>query len=369
MKIHYLSASTLPSLDANSVHVIKMCQAFSDHGHEVSLLGHSSSKSKTKIFDYYDVDDRFELVLCRDPKVRRLRGLTRVLHVSSSLRRGGLPDLFYARDEWSLAYIAGRSIPFIFEAHGLPSSKLRHLLIERLMLSPNMARVVFISQALSAEFIKIFPNLDTAKILVAPDSANVPKKTPRPVLLWPGRENSLQVGYVGSLYHGRGIDLIQKMAALLPEVDFHLVGGKEKLINQYKINTDLPNVKYHGHVPHKSVPSYFTRFDILLAPYQPDVTLASGAKTGSWMSPLKAFEYMTTGKPIVVSDLPVLREIFENNSTALMVRHDDVNAWVSAVQTLGDDGELRMRLGTNALEKVKINSWTKRAELVLEGLP
>jgi len=70
----------------------------------------------------------------------------------------------------------------------------------------------------------------------------------------------------------------------------------------------------------------------------------------------------------VISDLPVLREIFNDGEDALMVRHDDINAWTQTVDRLRNDPDLRRRLGEMAIENVRNHSWPDRAKLVLSGL-
>ena len=63
MKILYLSKSIIPSRTANSIHVMKMCQAFSDNGHEVILITpdqkNQYEKDVKNVFEYYDVKKNF----------------------------------------------------------------------------------------------------------------------------------------------------------------------------------------------------------------------------------------------------------------------------------------------------------------------
>ncbi len=368
MKIYYLSASTVPSRDANSVHVMEMCQAFSRNGHQVSLFGHCSTRNHASIFDYYDAKFPFDLVVSKDPMIRRLRGVSRLAHVRAMLNRMPAPDIFYARDEWSLTLAADRGRPFVLEVHSPPSSRLRRTLAKRLVQHPNLARVVVISEALSAEYKMIFPFIQKEKIIVARDGANIQEEPAKGVLLWPGRENKTQIGYVGSLFVGRGIDIIINMARRIPDADFHLVGGRDQDLEDWKKQGLPPNLFFHGHVPHKLVPSYFSQLDILLAPYQRNVRLVGGLETAKWMSPLKVFEYMAAGRPIIVSDLPVLREIFSNDLTAILVQPDDIDSWVAAALRLIDDPSLAQKIVNGSRDLMQKYSWSDRSQLVLDGL-
>jgi glycosyltransferase involved in cell wall biosynthesis len=84
-------------------------------------------------------------------------------------------------------------------------------------------------------------------------------------------------------------------------------------------------------------------------------------------SPIKMFEYMARHKPIVASDLPVLREIL-NDSNAVLVGPEDTEAWVAALHTLGDPA-LRERIGGKAYQDfITRYTWKRRAEKVLEGI-
>jgi glycosyltransferase involved in cell wall biosynthesis len=109
-------------------------------------------------------------------------------------------------------------------------------------------------------------------------------------------------------------------------------------------------------------------FDVLVAPYQKQVFVQGGAETSAVMSPLKLFEYMSTGRAIVCSDLPVLREVMHADHNALLVRPDDAAAWVSAVERLSDP-QLRHRLGSAAREQfLAHHTWRARAQAALSGV-
>jgi glycosyltransferase involved in cell wall biosynthesis len=88
-----------------------------------------------------------------------------------------------------------------------------------------------------------------------------------------------------------------------------------------------------------------------------------------WMSPLKLFEYMSYAKPIIASDLPVLREVLEDGRTALLAAPDDPEPWVAALERLRDDAGLRQKLGAEALAHFEGNyTWTSRARRVIEAV-
>jgi glycosyltransferase involved in cell wall biosynthesis len=174
---------------------------------------------------------------------------------------------------------------------------------------------------------------------------------------------------VGHLYAGRGIELINTMARALPSVAFHLVGGSEEDRGRMVRLGLSPNVILHGHHPPSQLANFFQKFDAVLAPYQSKVAVAGGGDTSDYMSPLKLFEYMAWGKPILCSDLPVLREVIEHRRNGLLLPPDDPATWVAALNRLIANPAERECLGNNArTDFLTRHTWRQRADRVLDGL-
>ena len=77
---------------------------------------------------------------------------------------------------------------------------------------------------------------------------------------------------------------------------------------------------------------------------------------------MKLFEYMASGRPIVASDLPSLREILRDEENALLVEPGNAVALTAGVQRIKDDAALGGRLALQALEDVREFTWARRAE-------
>lgn len=118
---------------------------------------------------------------------------------------------------------------------------------------------------------------------------------------------------------------------------------------------------FTGRVPYESVPDYVTASDVCVAPFIRD----RNDKIG--LSPLKVYEYMGCGKPVVASDIAGVRELLDLSGGGIPVRPEDPQAIASAVTMLLADREKRMQMGRAGCEYVsKNNSWEVVARKVGE---
>ncbi len=367
MRLFYLSVAEIPSRLASSVQVMKMCRAFAKHGHEVVLFARSGSEKTADSFAFYACEPSFRIEICSGPHAGLLGKIAHPIKAAFRIRSEETPDLLYARHPFSLAVAAPLGTPMIFEAHVLPRSMAERRVQEWLFRRANFRRLITISDALRRDYQALFPWLPDAKVIVAHDGADLPETTgcaPRQ------QHKRLQVGYVGNLYPGKGMDMVTALAERMPDVDFHVVGGAEEDLRRWRTRAPYSNLRFHGFVPHADLQAVYADLDIALAPLQRRVATRVGTDDiARWTSPLKIFEYMAHGKAIVCSDLPVLREILSHGRNAWLVPPDSPEAWVAAVRTLAGDPALRAKLAGAAHQEIKAEySWEHRAELVLAGL-
>ncbi len=374
MRILYISDSIIPSCTANSINVMKMCNAFSNIGHEVVLLSikrpGSHQKEVENEFDFYGVEPRFEIRKFHLPLMKfsillySLRCAVEILKIK--------PDLVYGRFLRGVWLAARLNFDVVYEMH-FPVWKMPRvgrLLFSNLVKNEKLKFLVVISKALKEMVEK---DISGKEIIVAHDGADLIgdiKKEVKTILSDQDR-NRTKVGYVGHLYPGRGIELILKMATELPDIDFHIIGGKEEDIKAKKRELKENNVFFHGFIPPYLINDYILGCDILIMPYQRKVAI-SGDKysdTSRWMSPLKMFEYMASGKPIIASDLPILSEVLEHGRNAVLVAPDDTDGWVRAVRHLINNEKLGERIAQQALIDLRQSyTWKRRAQKVLSDV-
>jgi len=109
-------------------------------------------------------------------------------------------------------------------------------------------------------------------------------------------------------------------------------------------------------------------FVVALLPNQARVIVSGGTvDIGRWTSPLKLFEYMAAGRPIVASRLPVLEEVLADGLNALLVDPSAPDDWAVQIRRLIDDPMLAQQLAMTAhRDFVQKYSWTARAMRMAE---
>lgn len=160
------------------------------------------------------------------------------------------------------------------------------------------------------------------------------------------------IGYLGGLQYWIDTPLLARIAKEHPDWTLVLVGPADLLANRAPLE-GLPNVVMTGRVPYAEVPDYVRAFDVCLNPYILD-------GVAEHCSPLKLYEYLATGKPIVSVDMPEARRFA--GLIAIARDHDEfVRLVEQAVAT--DDG-----LAGRRMAEAQRHTWHSRFEDVSAAL-
>ena len=400
MKIAIIAPSQIPARRANTLQVMKMAQAFASSGNEVRLAApvvpargaHKGQKVEiqwNELARHYGLQSRFPIELL--PALPRWR---RYDYGWRSVRwaQGWGADLLYTRLPQAAALGSLLGCATVFEVHDLPQGRTGSLLLRLFLRGRGRRRLVAITRSLADDLAaKLGAPREASFVMIAPDGvdleryANLPEASRARSLLRndPNLPSEARLafsaqsgaggfvaGYTGHLYRGRGIDLIFAIAERLPDVIFLLAGGEPQDVDQLREKARLlgrSNVILTGFIPNAALPLYQAACDALLMPYQHQVAASSGGDIARYLSPMKLFEYLACGRPVLSSDLPVLREILNPNN-AVLLPVGDVDAWVTAIQALRADPERSARLGERARLDASRYTWEGRAAQILEGL-
>jgi len=374
MKILYISNSIIPSRTANSIHVMKMCQAFANNGHEVTLLAPDNKKYYEKgvqdVFKFYGVKKNFIIKRLFFPQKQGPFFYT--ISIFFYLLFNSKFNLVYGRFLHGCYVAALLMNEVVFEAHTLmyEEKRFNRNIFSKLVKNKYFKKLVVISQSLKNMYL-VNGNIKSNAIKVCHDGADVAENfTDKANLL--GNKKNLKVGYVGHLYKGKGLEVIDLIAEKVSEdVEFHIIGGTEEDIKVWKKKIKNKNVFFYGYVPHEKVGSYLNALDVCLLPNQ-KVVLTHGAKIDSginisgYTSPLKLFEYMSHKKAIISSNLKVLREVL-NEKNSMLVEYNDINAWINSIEELKDLTK-REAISNQALFDFYSYTWKNRANDIFSSL-
>src|ERR1044071_7980868 len=282
MKIAYVSNSVVPSHTANSVHVMKMCQAMAQEGHEVLLHIPRSRKSSAcldvDIFSHYGIGTRFELFWIKtSPHWKSWDFAFRAFRNAKQWNA----DLVYTRHLPTALLSSLCGLQTIYEIHDVPQGVLGSRLFPFLMHNQSMCRLVVITEALKRRLEEPDSSLlgDT-DVLVAHDAVDIERFDHLPDPEQARRQLNLverfTAGYVGNLYPGRGVEMIIALAQQNLNVHFHIVGGPTETAQAFAQKAELEkvsNITFVGQVPNAQVPIHLAACEILLMPHQSVVTV------------------------------------------------------------------------------------------------
>jgi glycosyltransferase involved in cell wall biosynthesis len=189
---------------------------------------------------------------------------------------------------------------------------------------------------------------------------------------WPA--DAFIVGYMGrfqTLGMDKGLsELVEAVIALAAEgapgqVRLGLVGGPaetvEALREELRAAGHSPDTAlYAGQVPPGEVPGYLRAFDVCAMPFPWTEHFAYYA------SPMKLFEYMASGSPVVASDLPSTAEVIRDGENGLLYPPGDGEVLAAALRALRDDPASGERLAEQAARDVLDYTWEARARRILE---
>ena len=168
--------------------------------------------------------------------------------------------------------------------------------------------------------------------------------------------------YAGSffVYEWKGVNILLKASKKFgDDFLFVLVGGKDYEIQEIKKGDTLYNVMLIGHRPYKEIQYYMKSADVLVLPNK------KGDQTSEkYTSPMKLFEYMASGNPIVASDLPSIREIL-NETNSVLVEPNSSDKLAESIKKVFNNENIADKIGKQSLVDIQNYSWEKRVVSIL----
>lgn len=383
-RLAYIRAGWLPTRQANGIQTVRMCEAFAKAGWTVTLYYIPSPIFKEDIFRYYDVKTPFTLRIL--PRailpIRKsfewagLRRLPQYIHaflwawLVVKIARNQGADLYFTREPMIAWWLSRLNLPTILEVHNYPSAYLDRLVLLKASSHDSVKLIISITEHLRRDLISL--GISGTKTIVLHDGVDIErynncrisKKEARHTLGLP-LDKDLII-YTGQLYPEKGIDTLVKAGALIPEVLIVVVGGQIADIERLQKLAQLSgtnNIIFKGYVPPTVALLYQKAGDILVIPQS-----AQSNWSAYYMSPLKLFEYMASGRPIVATRVPCLMEILEHGRNAWLVEPDDVYSLAEGIKFLLMNKQVCEQLVKGALSTIQKFTWENRVSSIEKEL-
>lgn len=374
-KIIYIANARIPTEKAHGYQIIKTIETLALAGAEVKLLlSKRSNNIKRGIFDFYGVEPIFKVI----PAPNFLGFLEKIWpEFYFILQRFffaiyafiyGLffkADVIYSR-EITICYLLslfGKNV--IFEDHE-PKKTWRWLYVhfikvigKKVIVAVNLKELYEKFGVKKETFIFVPNGVDLKEF----DSVQADKN------IWQ-REFGLApddkiVLYTGHFYKWKGVDTLVKSAKYLdPQVKVAMIGGlpeNQAEVKKMITELNLKNIFLHNFIEHKELIKFIKSADVLILP-----NTAKEERSSIYTTPIKLFESLASGVPLIASNLPSFKNYLSDGENAILFRADDPDDLAKKIKYLINNPQIGKAVAEQALKQAVKYSWNKRAEKILK---
>ena len=368
MKICYLANTAVPSTTASAIQIIKMCESFSKLKHKVLLI--TTNASDKKVFGFYGVRSKFQIKKLKKYDKFPLGIKYYLFSLSSIIESLNFkPDVYITRNFFTsflLTILGKKNILELHHGVEIESRTVRFILkISNFLNFRCLIKLVAITNNVKNYYQKKF-RINANKIIVAPSGTSIENKFFNSISK---NKKKLNIGYFGSLYKSRGVDLILKLSKIDRENKYFIFGNLKEYKN-IKNKYYNQNLHLNDYLPYKSVPKNILKMDVLLMPYQEKVVAAGNVgNIVDFTSPLKLFDYMACGKIIISSQIQVLKEILKEKKNVIFIKNfNNAYTWKKEIQKIKFLSDKRLIISQNNFKMSKNYKLKERAKQILDSL-
>tara|TARA_B100000989_G_C19512806_1_gene460009 strand:+ start:708 stop:1808 length:1101 start_codon:yes stop_codon:yes gene_type:complete len=348
MKICYISNSASPSTNASSLQTAKLCEYLAKEGHIVKLILPNTGFKKN-IYSYYNIKNKFKVTKLNYFKKFPI-GLNYYLYSLMSILISNYKDqdLYITRNFFTSFLLSIMSKKHVLEVHDdiKIEGRIIQILVRyfKILNFKSLIKIIATTKTLKKEYVNYGVLKDKIKVLH--NASSLKSKFSKYK-----NKNYLKIGYFGSIYKSRGIELIIELSKIDKTNKYYVYGGSINKIKKIKYNLKNKNIYFFPYIPYSKVQNKIDKVDVCILPYSSKITVSGNVgDISNYTSPLKIFDYMKLGKLIISSNLPVLREILENNKNSILIKkYKDEKEWYKEI--------LKINKNFNKYEKLRKNAF------------
>ena len=351
--ITYISELCLPSNSGYAQHVLKICDTFSKK-FNTSLFVISNNKSFKRYKKEYTLKNGFKInSYAKNGKNNSIKRILFSFYVLKNINKN---SLVISRSLISSLILSIFGVSNILELHHPPKGLSSYFF--------NIYRLLKLDKNLDYIFLhkNIKKYLKVKKGIVLDDACDLSDFKLGKLKV------KYEYSYVGSLFKGKGLEKIIKLAIYFPKKKFHVFGDIKTIdrnFNKFQINR-LKNLYMHNFKSYKYIPSILMSSKYLLLPYSNKVSVNSkNLEVSNFMSPLKMFDYLASGKVVIASNLKVYSHVLKNNFNCLMPKRNDIESWINLINRISNKNINFNSLKENALNTASKYTWDKRTKKIV----
>jgi glycosyltransferase involved in cell wall biosynthesis len=363
MKLAYLVNIRYPSERANAIQITAMCNAFAANGAEVTLFANRRTKeNKVETEQHFGMPLHFALK--RFPQGLFIPGI-QVTYLFSELffaiyfwLSGAVEkhDIIYSRQEWVLFFLSFviRKEKLVWESHeaklSLPARRLLRKQIKVVVISEGVYNAYEHNGVSRTQMLVAHDGIDEDMLKPTEDKVQARARLGLP-------QDKRIAMYIGGFDAWKGIETFFAAAPLTSDVLFVAIGGDKEQIESF--SKMYPSVIFLGQKPYSELKNSQRAADVLVVP-----NTAKNQLSAAYTSPLKLFAHMTSGIPLVVSDVPSLTTVTGKEKVTVFVPDDaaDLAEKISSIlhnYTVAIERAIELR-------KLSVRyTWTNRAKSIL----
>jgi len=386
MKLIYVANARMPTDKAHGHQISTMCNEYAQLGYDVELWVPTRNNPISKtVFEYYGLPASFKVryiptidFIQYDKIIGRLGGWLQVpsfmvsfcvyLLINSPSRKN---TCFLSRVP-EVVFVATRSgYPSVFECHDWFQRRVKLSLwflkkATGVVATNSLIADEFICRGFRGEHVHVAPNgvkLERFALTLTKEEALdrlqvsgafKTKCLSSTVLMYTGSYTTMNVD--------KGIELVLDALKSIPRTYFIAVGGAEWELTKYRTLAQQQGVLaqccFRGRVSQDEIATYQQIADILVMPFP------RKAHYERHMSPIKMFEYMASGRPIVATRLSSIEQVLRHESNAVLIEPGSLQEFILAIQRLKQNERRSARLAKTALSDVAEYAWRQRAERI-----
>ena len=338
-----------------------MCDAFAMEGHQVILfvinsknINFSTLKRKYLLKSIFQIKPIFE-------DIENMNLVLRLIFSFKIFTKLQIKDIYliYSRSFISSIVLSILGKKNLLEIHQKTTGLTKYLFkIFKSIFFINKIFFVLINKRLNDYY-----NFEKKKFIVLDDAVDLKDFTK------PNKQNiKKSCVYTGSLFHGKGFEIIIKLSKRINFLNFYVYGdlktASQRLVVECK---KIKNLHLMGHISYNKIPQILKSHKIILMPYGKRVMgNHKSVDISDHMSPLKLFDYLAAGQIILASKHKSYSHVLKNNFNAFLCDIKNTEEWVKTIKDIFKNKKNLNKIKKNSILTARKYTWQKRVLKIIK---